>query len=112
MIDPSFAQKRLAIYHRAMEAKNQGRDRLACSLMHEAVGDMLVLPKASPGREQYWWDTYIAAADEVYSELSRACELDRVKAVIEHVQEIGEYVEGDWDPDSLIGRIKGLEQLL
>lgn len=72
MIDPSFAQKRLAIYHRAMEAKNQGRDRLACSLIHEAVGDMLVLPKASPGREQYWWDEYMSACDERYREFVKA----------------------------------------
>lgn len=86
MIDPSFARERLAIYHRAMEAKNQGRDRLACSLMHEAVGDMLVLPKASPGREQYWWDTYIDAADEVYSNLSRSCEIDHAKAVVERLR--------------------------
>lgn len=66
MIDPSFAQKRLAIYHRAMEAKNQGRDREACLLLREAISHTLGTREVSPGREQYWWDTHIAAADEVY----------------------------------------------
>jgi len=69
MLEPSFARERLAIYHRAMEAKNQGRDQLACSLMHEAVGDLFVLPKASPGREMWWWDEYMPAFDQLYGEL-------------------------------------------
>ncbi len=43
MIDPSSARDRIAIYHRAMEAKNQGRDRLACDLMYEAIGDLAEL---------------------------------------------------------------------
>ncbi len=95
MLDPSFAQERLAVYHRAMEAKSQGRDRQACLLLREAISHTLGTPEISPGRERYWWNNHIAAADEVYSELSRACELDRAKAVVEHVQGIGGYIKGD-----------------
>lgn len=67
--------ERIAIYHRAMEAKSQGRDRLACHLLIEAVDGLAGIPSLTLGDEESWWNSNLIRADSVYEgllEFSRA----------------------------------------
>jgi len=68
-IDVSSARERLAIYHRAMEAKSQRCDRLACHLLREAVDGLAGIPYPTLGDEKSWWDSNLTYADSVYEEL-------------------------------------------
>lgn len=77
-IDPSFARDRLSMYRRAMDYRSDGRTFLACQTLREAVAPIVGLPEVSPGREHWWWATYLPAAEEVYVALVAACKNEPV----------------------------------
>ena len=115
MIDPSFARDRIAIYHRAMEAKNRGRDRQACLLLREAISRLFGAPEVSPGREQYWWEAHVAMADEAYALYLEAAGKD-LEEEAKNRQPLPEHFfpvrpEGWWLADSENAGINDAEKL-